>query len=810
MMVTKRYMFNDQTGMAIFLKSLSFTVVRAKGVALVKGVTRTNDHRNGVRDARKGEESRASRIPSSTPNFENHAHLTQPNAQAPQKPKPQTSQILKHPIGPAPPTKKIWRPKVTNEINPSLLPESLGAVDLDPTLETSSVLGTPSVVTPTFPPEDNDAMWVEPLTVNYSMVEEGVEQIVQADGSGVHVLPATLKGQQSEWVSNQLKEFGLVLGASFNGFEDKIMELLMNIEASYSFGPKDGALHCRKGEKSRVPRELRNLISGVNYAGGASGGILTMWDSRVVEKVDEAVGRFSLSCQFKVVLSGFEWGFTGVYGPNKDVERQLMWEELASVSTWWDIPCMQEFSDFIFDMGLLDLPLEGGSITWSNSWSQSQSWLDRFLFSPSLEDHFSKINQRRLPRIISDHFPILLSCGFMRKGKSHFRFENMWLKGAGFTDKVQEWWNSYCVSGSPSAVLVQKLKLLKNDLKRWNVEVFSDVNKKKNDLLLQIQDLDRVEEQRSLSTSERLSKDQCNLFSDEALRRPLLDDLPFSSIAEEDASRPDGYTMAFFQGCWATIKDDVMAVFYDFHTHGSFVRSMNATFLALIPKKPSAVECKDFRPISLVLSVYKMIAKVLANRLKVVLEKVVSDSQNAFVGGCQILDSVLIANESLDSRLKATIPGVLCKLDIEKAYNHICTLIQSGGLGIRNVAVFNKALLGKWLWRYATKPMSLWRRVVDSKYGSQWGGWCSNHSTEPYGISLWNHICKGWSCFSQYIGFKVGDGSCIKFWSDSWCGDQLLRDRFSILFHLARNQEATVADYLHFHGTIPIWDVEFL
>ena len=97
-------------------------------------------------------------------------------------------------------------------------------------------------------------------------------------------------------------------------------------------------------------------------------------------------------------------------------------------------PSMQDLSDFIFDMGLLDLPLEGGSITWSNS--QSQSRLDKFLFSPSLEDLFSKINQRRLPRIIFYHFPILLSCGFMRKSKSPFRFENMWLKGAGFTDKV--------------------------------------------------------------------------------------------------------------------------------------------------------------------------------------------------------------------------------------------------------------------------------------------------------------------------------------------------------------------------------------
>ena len=58
--------------------------------------------------------------------------------------------------------------------------------------------------------------------------------------------------------------------------------------------------------------------------------------------------------------------------------------------------------------------------------------------------------------------------------------------------------------------------------------------------------------------------------------------------------------------------------------------------------------------------------------------------------------------------------------------------------------------------------------------------------------------------------FQGGGWLSNKIWSDSWCGDQLLRDRFSILFRLARNQEATVADHLHFHGTTPIWDVEFL
>jgi len=113
-----------------------------------------------------------------------------------------------------------------------------------------------------------------------------------------------------------------------------------------------------------------------------------------------------------------------------------------------------------------------------------------------------------------------------------------------------------------------------------------------------------------------------------------------------------------------------MGLFSEFHSKGVFEKSLNATFICLIPKVGRANDINKFRPISLVGSVHKILAKVLASRLRVV-DKAVNPSQHAFVHAHHIMDASLIANECIDYYLRTNHSGILCKLHIEKAYDHV-------------------------------------------------------------------------------------------------------------------------------------------
>ncbi|XP_050290362.1 uncharacterized protein LOC126728608 [Quercus robur] len=211
---------------------------------------------------------------------------------------------------------------------------------------------------------------------------------------------------------------------------------------------------------------------------GASGGVLLMWDTQAMNKVEEAVGQFSVSCRFTNVSDQFVWAFTGVYGPNSVRDKRFLWEELVGLNSWWNVPwcvggdfnvvrfpskrsgstsftaAMREFSNFIYEQELIDIPLQRGSFTWSNTREvASKARLDRFLFSADWEDNFPSVFQQRLPRLLSNHFPIVLEGGAFQRGRRPFRFENMWLKDEGFLERVRSWWESYNVLGAPSFVL---------------------------------------------------------------------------------------------------------------------------------------------------------------------------------------------------------------------------------------------------------------------------------------------------------------------------------------------------------------------
>ncbi|KAG6667876.1 hypothetical protein CIPAW_01G131400 [Carya illinoinensis] len=90
-------------------------------------------------------------------------------------------------------------------------------------------------------------------------------------------------------------------------------------------------------------RIVWSLWSGIHEdwvflaSNGASGGVVVMWDRRVVEKEEDFIGQYMVACSFKCVSNNFLWTFAGVYGPNLDTDRRLLWEELAGVHIWWEL-----------------------------------------------------------------------------------------------------------------------------------------------------------------------------------------------------------------------------------------------------------------------------------------------------------------------------------------------------------------------------------------------------------------------------------------------------------------------------------------
>ncbi|KAG2684915.1 hypothetical protein I3760_10G097900 [Carya illinoinensis] len=288
---------------------------------------------------------------------------------------------------------------------------------------------------------------------------------------------------------------------------------------------------------------------------GASGGVLLMWNIRVVELVEECIGNYFVG-SFKNIEDGWRWALVCVCGPNVVQERSSLWAELAGMYYLWDLPwvvcgdfnvvrfpcereratymtrSMEEFSELIFDLNLIDLPLFGGCYTWSNG--RGGSRLDRFL--------------KRLSQVFSNHFPILLESGGIH--------------GA-----------------------------LKLDLKKWNMEVFRHTDEHKRLLWNELDSLEVGVKSRMTWLKEG---DKCTKFfhkmANSHRRNNVIDVLHSGNTVHKSPEAIQDHIVSYYEDL---LKETVL---------------------------------KDFRPISLVGGIYKIIPKVLANHMSLVMEKIISKS----------------------------------------------------------------------------------------------------------------------------------------------------------------------------------------
>lgn len=144
-------------------------------------------------------------------------------------------------------------------------------------------------------------------------------------------------------------------------------------------------------------------------------------------------------------------------------------------------------------------------------------------------------------------------------------------------------------------------------------------------------------------------------------------------MAPWKAPGPDGLQAGFYQKTWQITGGKLIEHVKEFLNNGQISEGLNDTLVTLIPKVSHPEMVTQFRPISLCNAAYKLITKVLANKLKTVLPSLIGQEQSSFVPGRQIVENIIVYQEVLHSmRKKKGRTGIMMfKIDLEKAYDRL-------------------------------------------------------------------------------------------------------------------------------------------
>ncbi|XP_020700336.1 uncharacterized protein LOC110112450 [Dendrobium catenatum] len=373
----------------------------------------------------------------------------------------------------------------------------------------------------------------------------------------------------------------------------------------------------------------------------------------------------------------------------------------------------QEMDGFLVDNDLHDLGFLGPKFTWSNNKiGNSKIWvrLDRVLMNTEGLRLAPLSTVRHLLRIASDHCPLLLnlSPGNPRPRSKWIRFEDIWMTYTATWKLVWKNWKKEDY-GLPADVLNRKCQRTLKFLFFWSRNRIKELEGLKDLLEGRIQELQMLESSNvGLSEAQdlELRKLVVEFYSTLAQmasgggreQRPngwrkvtlihtsfilLLRLEDVEEISEQEVRQAvfsmgnnrapgiDCITSSFLKFYWEIVKTDANRAILHFFDTNSMCKSWKDTLVVLIPKTDSANQPSKFRPISLCQSFYKVIAKIIINRMKPVLSRIISEEQGEFVPGRSISSHGLIAQEIMSKfQYSAQKEGMMAlKVDMEQAYD---------------------------------------------------------------------------------------------------------------------------------------------